>query len=79
MNKIDLNVALPEPADDHLDLVIARPPLDIGGFDLKQHWHRKFHNDSRNHWLRRQVTQLFNDENDEWAADWKTEPRSAAR
>jgi DNA-binding transcriptional LysR family regulator len=61
------------------DLMIARPPLDVAGFDLKQHWHRKFHNDSRNQWLRRHVVQLFNDETDEWAADWKTAPRSAAR
>ncbi len=47
-------------------LVVAKPPFDIGGFDVKQHWHRKFHNDSRNKWLRKQVTQLFNDETDEW-------------
>jgi DNA-binding transcriptional LysR family regulator len=47
-------------------LAVVQPPVDIGGFDVKQHWHRKFHNDSRNKWLRRQVTQLFNDENDEW-------------
>ena len=59
-------------------LAIARPPFDIAGFDLKQHWHRKFHNDSRGRWLRAQVTQLFNDENDEWRVDWKLPPRSAA-
>jgi len=57
------------------DLAIVQPPFQIAGFDLKQHWHRKFHNDSRNQWLRRQVTQLFNDETDEWKAEWKT-PRS---
>jgi DNA-binding transcriptional LysR family regulator len=50
------------------DLAVAMPPLDIAGFDLKQHWHRKFHNDPRNKWLREQVAQLFNDENDEWRA-----------
>jgi DNA-binding transcriptional LysR family regulator len=63
------------------ELVIVRPPFDIVGFDLKQHWHRKFHNDSRNQWIRKQVAQLFNDENDEWSADWKATPRtgSAAR
>ena len=58
------------------DLVIVRPPFDIAGFDLKQHWHRKYHNDSRNQWMRKQVTQLFNDETDEWSADWKAPPRS---
>ena len=61
------------------DLVIARPPFDIAGFDLKQHWHRKYHNDSRNQWLRKQVVQLFNDENDEWKADWQPAARSSAR
>ena len=60
------------------ELVIARPPFDIAGFDLKQHWHRKFHNDSRSQWLRRQVSQLFNDETDEWKADWRSPPRSAS-
>ena len=60
------------------DLVIARPPFDIAGFDLKQHWHRKYHNDSRNQWLRKQVAQLFNDESDEWKADWQPAARSGS-
>ena len=60
------------------DLVIARPPFDIAGFDLKQHWHRKYHNDSRNQWLRKQVAQLFNDESDEWKADWQPPARSVS-
>jgi DNA-binding transcriptional LysR family regulator len=60
------------------DLVIARPPFDIAGFDLKQHWHRKYHNDSRSQWLRKQVAQLFNDENDEWKADWQPPARSGS-
>jgi DNA-binding transcriptional LysR family regulator len=61
------------------ELAIARPPFDIAGFDLKQHWHRKFHHDSRGKWLREQVAQLFNDDNDEWRVDWKLPPRSALR
>jgi DNA-binding transcriptional LysR family regulator len=48
------------------DLALAMPPFDIAGFDVKQHWHRKFHNDPRSRWLREQVASLFNDENDEW-------------
>ena len=60
------------------ELALARPPFDIAGFDLKQHWHRKYHNDSRSQWLRKQVAQLFNDENDEWRVDWKLPPRSAS-
>lgn len=58
------------------DLVIARPPFDIAGFDLKQHWHRKFHNDSRNQWIRQQIAQLFNDQTDEWSAGWKCASRA---
>jgi DNA-binding transcriptional LysR family regulator len=50
-------------------LAVGNPPFDIGGFDVKQHWHRKFHNDSRSKWLRRQVSQLFNDETDEWQTE----------
>lgn len=50
------------------DLAFAMPPFDIAGFDVKQHWHGRFHNDSRNRWLREQVAQLFNDETDEWRA-----------
>jgi DNA-binding transcriptional LysR family regulator len=48
------------------DLALAMPPFDIAGFDVKQHWHRRFHTDPRNRWLREQVAQLFNDETDEW-------------
>jgi DNA-binding transcriptional LysR family regulator len=45
---------------------VAMPPFEFRGFDVKQHWHRKFHNDARNRWLRQQVAQLFNDATDEW-------------
>ena len=48
------------------DLAFALPPFDVAGFDVKQHWHRRFHNDPRNRWLRQQVATLFNDETDEW-------------
>jgi DNA-binding transcriptional LysR family regulator len=45
---------------------VAMPPFEVAGFDVKQHWHRKFHHDARNRWLRRQVAELFNDATDEW-------------
>jgi DNA-binding transcriptional LysR family regulator len=48
------------------DLTVAMPPFDIGGFDIRQHWHRKFHTDSRSKWMRKQVALLFNDATDEW-------------
>ena len=60
------------------DLCLVRLPFNIAGFDLKQHWHRKYHGDSRNQWLRRQVSQIFNDESDEYRVDWKLPPRSAS-
>ena len=52
------------------ELAIAQPPFAIAGFDLKQHWHRKYHHDARSRWLRRQVADLFNDESDEWKVGW---------
>lgn len=33
---------------------------------LKQHWHRKAHHDPRNQWLRRLISELFNQDSDEW-------------
>ena len=51
-------------------LAIVKPPFDIAGFDLRQHWHRKFNNDARSRWLRKEVSELFNDQTDEWKADW---------
>jgi hypothetical protein len=60
------------------DLAVAQPPFAIAGFDLKQHWHRKYHHDARNRWLRQQVAELFNDESDEWAADWKRRMKCGA-
>ena len=45
---------------------VALPPFEVAGFDVKQHWHRKFHQDARNQWLRREVAELFNDATDEW-------------
>lgn len=42
-------------------------PLDIPPLDLKQHWHRKYHNDPKVIWLRNVVARLFNDTTDEWS------------
>lgn len=51
---------------EHASITLAEPPLALPRFDLKQHWHRKFHNDARTRWLRGVVAALFNDELDEW-------------
>jgi DNA-binding transcriptional LysR family regulator len=48
---------------------LALPPFDLPGFDVKQHWHRRFHHDSRSRWLRNRVTELFNDDTDEWRVE----------
>ncbi len=41
-------------------------PFNPGTFDVHQHWHRRYHQDSRHRWLRQQVAMLFNDDNDPW-------------
>lgn len=38
---------------------LVEPPMDIPGFDLKQHWHRKYAKDGANAWLRAMLAQLF--------------------
>ena len=43
-------------------LVVALPPFEITGFDLKLHWHRRFDNEPRNRWLRDQLALVFKDE-----------------
>jgi DNA-binding transcriptional LysR family regulator len=47
-------------------LKLLRPPFSLPQFDLKQHWHRRFHKDLRNAWARRMFETLFNESQDEW-------------
>jgi DNA-binding transcriptional LysR family regulator len=47
-------------------LKLLRPPFNLPRFDLKQHWHRRFHKDARNAWARAMVASLFNEGRDEW-------------
>ncbi len=49
-------------------LMMMKPPLLLPDFDLRQHWHRRFHKDPRSRWLRGFVAGLFNDFADEWSA-----------
>ena len=53
-------------AAEHASITLVEPPLPLPHFDLKQHWHRKYHNEPRMLWLRGVVTELFNDAADEW-------------
>ncbi|HEY2678380.1 MAG TPA: LysR family transcriptional regulator [Steroidobacteraceae bacterium] len=41
-------------------------PFNPGTFEVNQHWHRRYHQDSRHRWLRQQVSALFNDATDSW-------------
>ena len=60
----DLIVTVPEPLARYYSTVSARircvrPPFDPPRIDLKQSWHRKFHHDPRNRWLRNLMCGLF--------------------
>lgn len=41
------------------NIQLIEPPLEIPRFDLKQHWHRKYHKDDANTWIRSVLAQLF--------------------
>jgi DNA-binding transcriptional LysR family regulator len=45
---------------------LVRLPFKPPNFAVQQHWHRLYHHDPRNLWLRAQVASLFNDATDEW-------------
>jgi len=53
------------------DLAVALLPFEVGGFDVKQHWHRRYHNDARNKWIRSKVAQLFTGDSDQWEDDFR--------
>jgi DNA-binding transcriptional LysR family regulator len=60
----DLTVTIPEPLARYFARVSANVrtvglPFDPPRIQLKQFWHRKFHHDQRNAWLRSRVCALF--------------------
>lgn len=60
----DLVVTVPEPLARYFSTVsarirCARPPFEPPRIELRQFWHRKFHHDPRNGWLRALVCRLF--------------------
>lgn len=64
VERSDLVVTVPEPVARYFSTVSARircvrPPFEPPRIDLKQFWHRKFHHDARNTWLRSLVCRLF--------------------
>ncbi|AOJ03795.1 LysR family transcriptional regulator [Burkholderia mayonis] len=71
LSRTDLIATVPHAigyayATEHASIMLVEPPLPLPRFDLKQHWHRKFHNDASVAWLRSVVADLFNDALDEW-------------
>lgn len=59
----DLVVVLPRVIAERFAqswrLKVLAPPPGIPQYDLKQYWHRRFHNDPRLKWLRSAVLELF--------------------
>ena len=60
----DLVVTVPEPLARYFSTVSTRircvkPPFTPPRIDLKQFWHRRYHHDARNRWLRNLVFGLF--------------------
>lgn len=59
----DLVVVLPRTIAEMFaqswNLRVLAPPAGIPQYDLKQYWHRRFHNDPRIRWLRAVVGDLF--------------------
>jgi DNA-binding transcriptional LysR family regulator len=45
---------------------MSLPWPDLPRIVLRQHWHRRFHQDPRNQWLRKLMSELFSQESDEW-------------
>jgi len=35
------------------------PPIRIPSFEIKQHWHERYHHDPANKWMRGLVAELF--------------------
>jgi DNA-binding transcriptional LysR family regulator len=64
----DLLVTVPEPLARYFCSISAHVrvvelPFDSPRIELKQFWHRKFHHDQRNRWLRALVCGSFQDRN----------------
>jgi DNA-binding transcriptional LysR family regulator len=64
VSQSDLVVTVPEPVARYFvgvsaDLRIVGLPFELPRIDMKQFWHRKFHHDARNRWLRTLIYKLF--------------------
>ncbi|MCW5771297.1 MAG: hypothetical protein KIT16_06645 [Rhodospirillaceae bacterium] len=59
-NRLDLNLLRVFTAILETRSVLPLP-VDIPKFQVKQHWHERFHQDPGNRWLRGEVVALFQD------------------
>lgn len=64
VSQSDLVVTVPEPlaryfAGVSADVRVVGLPFELPRIEMKQFWHRKFHHDDRNRWLRTLVYKLF--------------------
>jgi DNA-binding transcriptional LysR family regulator len=63
LSTTDLIATLPRHIGETLartaDLVVFKCPLPIPTFQVKQHWHARFHDDPGNRWLRGVCAELF--------------------
>jgi DNA-binding transcriptional LysR family regulator len=41
------------------NLRMFEPPIPIVPFEIKQHWHKRYHHDQANRWLRQLLAELF--------------------
>jgi DNA-binding transcriptional LysR family regulator len=74
ISKSDMVVTVPHAVGimygrEALNLRCVTPPFRTPQIDLRQHWHRRFHQDPRHRWLRGEVSTLFNEKSDEWVRD----------
>lgn len=63
VSSTDLIATLPRHIGETLaslsQLKVFACPVTVEGFDVKQHWHARYHNDPANRWLRQLVAELF--------------------
>ena len=44
---------------DFPGIKMIEPPIRIPPFEIKQHWHERYHHDPANRWLRGLIAELF--------------------
>lgn len=61
--RTDLVVTLPSRVADVFarlgDFKVLALPLEMPSFEVRLHWHERFHQDPANHWLREVMTKLY--------------------